>query len=305
MSERLAFVAATEDAGKRVDVAVAERLDGVSRSAAQELVREGHVRVNGRSVRPSHRLAAGQLIEAESHPKPALSAQPEDIPLTIVYRDADVAVLDKPAGLVVHPAPGHVGGTVANALAALFPQTTQVGAPERPGIVHRLDKDTSGLMVVALTPAAHRSLQAQIAARTASRKYLALAAGLVTPGEGVIDAPIGRDPRDRKRMWVHGVAARQARTFYRVLEPLEHLTYLEASLQTGRTHQIRVHFAAMGHPLAGDRLYGGPALPGLERQFLHAWSLSFRSPSTGLDLKFTSALPPDLESALRRARCPT
>jgi 23S rRNA pseudouridine1911/1915/1917 synthase len=256
------------------------------------------VAVNGRAARPAYRVAEGDEITVSDVRPSSLSAAPEDIPLSIVYQDADLAVIDKPAGLVVHPAPGHAGGTLANALAARFPATRDVGAEERPGIVHRLDRDTSGLMVVALTPAAHADLQAQIASREASRQYLALVAGHLPRREGTIEAPIGRDVHDRKRMAVHGAAARSARTSYRVLESLPGFDLVEASLHTGRTHQIRVHFSAVGHPLAGDSRYGGPGLPGLCRQFLHAYRLGVRSPSGGQRLTFESLLPADLRAVL-------
>lgn len=294
--------AAADDAGTRLDVFLARVVDGVSRSLVSALVKDGRVLVNGRLEKPAYRLAPGDTVRVDLVMPPSLSAEPEDIPLRVVYEDADVAVIDKPAGLVVHPAPGHEGGTLANALTSRFPQTKQTGAEHRPGIVHRLDKDTSGLIAVALSPRGQASLQEQIAARTAGRVYLALAGGRVLPARGVIDAPVGRDPGDRKRMATHGASARPARTGYVVREYLPGWSYLEASLQTGRTHQIRVHFAALGHPLAGDVTYGGAAIPGLDRQFLHAHRLSFHSPSTGELLTFESELPGDLKGALDRAR---
>lgn len=286
----------------RVDAAVAERVSDISRSLARTLILEGKVLINGARAKPSHRLSAGDEVDVDVVVPPSLTAVPEAIPLTVVYQDRDLAIVDKPAGLVVHPAAGHERGTLANALTALFPQARSVGAADRPGIVHRLDKDTSGLMVVALTPQAHASLQKQISSRTAERLYLALATGYVHPEQGSIDAPIGRDPRDRKRMAVHGVTARPARTSYRVLEYLPGFTLLEARLHTGRTHQIRVHLAATGHPLAGDRTYHGATLAHLDRQFLHAYQLILESPSTGAQLEFTSPLPEDLDTALRELR---
>lgn len=290
------------EAGRRLDVYLAEHEADVSRALAARLAREGHVRINGQTAKPAQKVNAGDLVEAEIIYPPAISAAPEEIPLPIIYHDSDVAVINKPAGLVVHPAPGHAGGTVANALAALFPQTSKVGAEGRPGIVHRLDKDTSGLMVAALSPAAHVSLQRQIAARQASRRYLALVPGAMQPEQGTIEAPIGRDPRDRRRMAVHGAAAREARTGYATLEALNGYSLLEATLHTGRTHQIRVHLAAAGHPIVGDRTYHGPPLVGLDRQFLHAYQLDFAHPSTGEDMHFESDLPPDLQAVLERLR---
>lgn len=297
MTESLRVTVSPEEAGVRLDVYLAEH-SSVSRSAAATLVRAGHVRVNDSLVKPSMRLAGGDLVTGDVVPARALSAEPEVMPLSIVYQDSDLAIIDKPAGLVVHPAAGHRGGTLANALMAHFPSTADVGQADRPGIVHRLDKDTSGLMVVALNDHARRDLQQQIATRTAGRQYRALATGLVRPGEGRIEAPIGRDPDNRKRMWVYGIGHRAARTNFVVLEELPGFTYLEARLDTGRTHQIRVHFAALGHPLAGDQLYHGGRLPGLSRQFLHASELHLRSPSSGKALAFHSPLPPDLDATL-------
>ncbi|HZS94617.1 MAG TPA: RluA family pseudouridine synthase [Chloroflexota bacterium] len=288
--------------GRRVDVVAAELLPDVSRSRLHGLLAQGYVRVDGVAVKPSKKVAMGQSLEVELPETEPLRAVPEDIPLDIVYRDRDLAIIDKPAGLVVHPAAGHPTGTLANALAALFPGARDVGSEVRPGVVHRLDKDTSGLMVVALNAAALGSLQKQIAERTADRRYLALAAGRVEPAEGTIEAPIGRDVRDRKRMSVHGIGARPARTSYRVLEYLPGFTLLEARLHTGRTHQIRVHLSALGHPIAGDSTYGGPPLLGLNRQFLHSYRLALTSPSNGERLQFESPLPQDLATALGRIR---
>jgi len=302
LTERVHFTVEPDEDGERVDVGIARMLPEISRSRARSLVDERRVLVNGAPVKASRKLASGDDVQVEIVRPPPLTAQPESIPLDIIYRDRELVVLDKPAGLVVHPAAGHSGGTLANALAALFPETRSVGDAERPGIVHRLDKDTSGLMVVALTPAAHRALQEQIANRTAERRYLALGTGALPADSGIIDAPIGRDPRDRKRMAAYGVSGRPAQTSYRVLEYLPGFTLFEAKLHTGRTHQIRVHLAAIGHPLAGDRTYRGAPLPGLRRQFLHAYRLSLDSPTNGRRLEFSSALPADLARVLERLR---
>jgi 23S rRNA pseudouridine1911/1915/1917 synthase len=292
------LVVGTADAGARLDAYLAGVLADVSRSAAAVLVREGRVTVNGRNQRPSYRVSQGDEVAVTLVRSPGLSAAPEEIPLDIVYQDADMAVIDKPAGLVVHPAPGHPSGTLANALAARFPGARDVGDEERPGIVHRLDRDTSGLIVVALNAAAHADLQRQIASHEAGRRYLALAAGHFPRGEGTIEAPIGRDLHDRTKMATYGAASRSARTSYRVLESLPGFDLVEATLHTGRTHQIRVHFAAAGHPLAGDASYGGPELPRLHRQFLHAYRLEVTSPTTGRVLRFHSPLPGDLAAIL-------
>jgi 23S rRNA pseudouridine1911/1915/1917 synthase len=217
--------------------------------------------------------------------------------LRIVHLDDDLAVIDKPAGLVVHPAPSHTGPTLVSELGDLLGG----GDPERPGIVHRLDKDTSGLMVVARGPEALAALQGAVREREVERRYLALAGGRLGSRTGTIDAPIGRASRRRTRMAVAGAASREARTHFEVLELLPRETYLEASLETGRTHQIRAHFAAIGHPLAGDETYGGKDRYGLGRQFLHSHRLAFRHPTTGARLDFSSALPADLAAALEAA----
>jgi 23S rRNA pseudouridine1911/1915/1917 synthase len=217
----------------------------------------------------------------------------------IVFSDDELAVVDKPAGLVVHPASSHRGPTLVSELEELLGGG---GDPERPGIVHRLDKGTSGLLVVARTDAAHAALQAQVRDRAVDRIYLALAGGRLASRTGTIDAPIGRAARRRHRMAVAGAASREARTHFSVLELLAADTYLEARLETGRTHQIRAHFAAIGHPLTGDETYGGSVRYGLERQFLHAHRLAFDHPVDGRRLEFDSPLPADLDRALRAAR---
>jgi 23S rRNA pseudouridine1911/1915/1917 synthase len=219
--------------------------------------------------------------------------------LHIVHLDDDLAVVDKPAGLVVHPAPSHTGPTLVSELGDLLGGGEEA---ERPGIVHRLDKDTSGLLVVARNDAAHTALQAQVQRREVERIYLALARGHLTSRTGTIDAPIGRASRQRHRMAVSGAASREARTHFEVLELLTAETYLEARLETGRTHQIRAHFAAIGHPLLGDSNYGGERKYGLERQFLHAHRLAFDHPVSGERLRFRSELPADLVAALAAAR---
>jgi 23S rRNA pseudouridine1911/1915/1917 synthase len=218
--------------------------------------------------------------------------------LRVVHLDDSLAVVDKPAGLVVHPAPSHTGPTLVDELAEILGGG---GDPERPGIVHRLDKETSGLLVVARDDETHAALQAQVREREVERVYLALAGGRLASRTGTIDAPIGRAAKQRHRMAVSGAASRQARTHFTVLELLPRESYLEARLETGRTHQIRAHFAAIGHPLTGDSTYGGAARYGLDRQFLHAHRLAFRHPRTGEQLSFTSPLPEDLVAALEAA----
>jgi 23S rRNA pseudouridine1911/1915/1917 synthase len=232
--------------------------------------------------------------EGSSAPEGGEPGAPE---LRIVHLDDDLAVIDKPAGLVVHPAPSHSGPTVVSELGDLLGG----GDPERPGIVHRLDKDTSGLMVVARGPEALAALQEAVREREVERRYLALAGGHLASRTGTIDAPIGRATRRRTRMAVAGAASREARTHFEVLELLPRESYVEARLETGRTHQIRAHFAAIGHPLVGDSTYGGKDRYGLGRQFLHAHRLAFRHPRTGEALDFSSPLPADLAAALEAA----
>jgi 23S rRNA pseudouridine1911/1915/1917 synthase len=236
--------------------------------------------------------------EGDPRPEPEGTPEPSAAPeLRIVYLDDDLAVIDKPAGLVVHPAPSHTGPTVVSELGDLLGG----GDPARPGIVHRLDKDTTGLMVVARGQEALVALQQAVRERKVERRYLALAGGRLSSRTGTIDAPIGRATRRRTRMAVAGAASREARTHFEVLELLPRESYLEARLETGRTHQIRAHFAAIGHPLTGDPTYGGALRYGLRRQFLHAHRLAFRHPRTGAPLDFSSPLPDDLAAALEAA----
>jgi len=301
VARRLTFFSGQEEAGRRVDQVVAGRIPELSRSRVQRLIALGLVTVNGRPTRPGERVHPGDRLEVVILPPEPTELYPQEIPLSIVYEDADVVVVDKPAGLVVHPAPGHPHNTLVNALLARYPDLA-VGGALRPGIVHRLDRFTSGLLVVARNDAAHQALLAQQKARTMLKAYMALVDGHMPEREGVIDAPVGRHPRQRKRMAVVA-GGRPARTLYRVLEELGPYTLLEARLETGRTHQIRVHLAHSGHPVLGDEVYGrrGGAL-GLRRQFLHAYRLGFCLPGSGLYREFHSPLPEDLASVLEGLR---
>ena len=300
--ESRTFAAGEHDRGGRLDVFLAERLPELSRSLARRLIDEGQVTVGGRVEKPSYKVQAGDQVEVELDLPPSLSAEPEPIDLNVVYEDEAICVVDKPAGLVVHPAPGHAGGTLVNALVHRYPSIA--GGGLRPGIVHRLDKDTSGLMVVALTVAAQANLAAQIKRRTVRREYLALVSGHPADRPHVIDAPIGRDRHSRLKMAVGSdtIRPRRARTTFEVVEYIGGCALVRARLETGRTHQVRVHLALARHPVAGDRLYGGATLPGLERQFLHASLLELTSPVTEERQRFESQLPPDLASVLRRLR---
>ena len=288
-----------ESPGERLDKFLSARA-GISRTQVQRLIEQGAVQVNGHISKSNYRLEPGDRVEAQLHPPAPITLEPQAIPLRVVYQDEDLLVIDKPAGLTVHPAPGHPDRTLVNAILALCPELHAEEGSLRPGIVHRLDKDTSGLIVVAKHPAAHQALSKQLQERTVTKHYLALVAGNLAPERGAIEAAIGRDPRRRQRMAVveHG---RAARTEYQVLEYLDKLTYLRATPQTGRTHQIRVHLAAIGHPVVGDVLYGHSS-PLCSRQFLHAHTLGFKHPKDGRYMEFTAELPPDLQRALEQAR---
>jgi len=280
-------------------VALAQLLPELSRTQAGRLANDGRVAVGGVTERASRRLKPGERIEAELPDAPVAGPEPEPIALRLVHRDDAILVVDKPAGLVVHPAPGHPSGTLVNALLAVDPWLN-VGLAHRPGLVHRLDRDTSGLMVVARTDAALHDLQAQWAAREALKVYRTVVVGHPAHERATIEAPVGRDPRDRKRMAVTA-AGRDATTDYQVLGKLPGFALVEARIHTGRTHQIRVHLASIGHPVAGDPVYGA-RVAGLERQFLHAARLGFRHPTSGAWAEYESPLPPELEGFLGRLR---
>lgn len=282
--------------GERLDLFLVQEVAELSRSQLKRLIERGLVLVNGQPGRPGQKLRAGDRVSLTVPPPGRSALEPEEIPLSVVYQDDELLVLDKPAGLTVHPAPGHPSGTLVNALLAICPDLRGIGDTVRPGIVHRLDKETSGLMVVAKGHRAHLSLSRQMKERKVKKGYLALVSGELKPGEGVIDAPIARNPRHRKRMAVVA-GGREARTRYRVLRSNGEYSLVEAFPETGRTHQVRVHFASLGHPLVGDGVYGKRS-PFLGRQFLHAHLLGFSHPDTGEWREFTSPLPPDLQLAL-------
>ena len=291
-----AFIFVALESGTRLDSYIAEKVPGLSRTKGQELIREGMVKVNERIARASTKLNAGDHVKIHL-PVPQDMLLPQDIPVDIIYQDADVIVVNKPAGMTVHPVPGQTGNTLVNALLARIPEFPERD-PMRPGIVHRLDKDASGLMVVARNHRAQLDLIGQFKARSVSKSYLVLVRGLLRPSNGVIEAPIGRDTRNRKKMAVvsHG-EGRDARTHYHVIRYLGDYTLLEVKPETGRTHQIRVHLSAIGHPVAGDRVYGIKS-DSLARMFLHASRLGFKLPSSSEAVEFTSPLPPELERVL-------
>jgi len=296
------FGAEAGDAGKRLDHFLQERLANYSRSRIQAWIKEGRVLVNGNVAKAAHLLRAGESIDASPMELPPLEAAPEDLPVEVLYEDGSVIAIDKPAGLTVHAGAGARSGTLVNRLVHRFQSLSQVGGALRPGIVHRLDKETSGVLLVARTDAAHRHLAAQFAARTVEKIYLALVRGSVRGESGRITKPIARDPVRRIRMTAKVSRGRSALTEYRVLERYDGFTLLEIRLGTGRTHQIRVHMADMGHPVAGDRLYGpakdGQAKAAAVRMFLHAARIGFVSPATNERVTVESPLPEELRQWL-------
>jgi len=286
------------DSGKRLDRAIHERLPQFSRSRIQQWIEAGRVTVNGEGVRASYQLRAGDRIDVEPAEPPALHAEPEALPLHVLYEDDDLVAIDKPAGMVVHAGAGVHSGTVVNALLHRFGELSRVGGALRPGIVHRLDRFTSGVLLVAKHDAAHHALAAQFAGRQTEKIYLALVHGTVKTESGRIERPIARDPVHRTRMTARLPQGRAAWTEYRVLRRFAKFTLLEVRIGTGRTHQIRVHLSSIGHPVAGDPLYGAPAqiegMPSLGRYFLHAHRIRFRQPSTGEELTVESPLAEEL-----------
>ncbi|MFN2105466.1 MAG: RluA family pseudouridine synthase [Candidatus Promineifilaceae bacterium] len=296
-----------EDAGGRLDKVLARQLPELSRAQWQRLISEGLVLVNGLPAKASQQLAGGELIKAEI-PEPAESNLiPEDIALDIRYEDNDIIVVNKPAGMVVHPGPGHASGTLVNAILAHCPDLPGIGDTKRPGIVHRLDKDTSGLIIIAKNDEALRYLQAQFKARTVIKKYLALVDGHIQPSAALIDAPIGRDPLQRKVMTVishdnprtRSARAREAQTHYKVLTYYEDFSLVECAPHTGRTHQIRVHMAYIGFPIVGDIVYGRRKQRlTLDRHFLHAGELRIKRPLDGELLALEAELPEELQAVI-------
>ena len=303
--ERYEFVVGSESQRARLDAWLAQLPQladaGLSRSRLQALAAGGLIAINGSVARASQRVRHEDTVTVCVPPaRSPADLIPQDIPVPAVFEDEHLIVVDKPAGLPVHPGPGHPDGTLVNALLALCPDIRGIGGELRPGIVHRLDLDTSGLMVAAKTQQAHQRLAEQMKNREFRKEYLAVSVGLVTPESGTIDAPIGRDPRHRQRMAV-GAGGRAARTHYETLEDLSGHTLLNLILETGRTHQIRVHLAYLGYPLLGDAVYGNASTL-TSRQFLHAARLGFRHPVTGAWTEHRADLPAELSTALAALR---
>ncbi len=295
-----------EAAGQRLDAWLAQALPELSRARWQQLTRAGHVRVAGRLAKVSHALRGGETIDYEVPPPVPAAPAPEDIPLAVVFEDADLLVINKPAGLVVHPAPGHAGGTLVNALLYHCADLAGIGGEIRPGIVHRLDKDTSGLLVVAKTEPALHGLAAQFKSHAIHKMYWALVHGVPASPSGEIHSLIGRSDRDRKKMSAQPSHGRPAETRYTVLERFADAALLEVVIATGRTHQIRVHLAFNGHPVVGDQQYGGRRAQALAlaapRQMLHARRLGFTHPRLGIALEFEAPLPPDFSAVIAGLR---
>ncbi|MEO6741141.1 MAG: RluA family pseudouridine synthase [Chthoniobacteraceae bacterium] len=293
---RFEFVTGACDAGARLDHFLAAHVSDLSRSRIQALMEEGHVIVNGEPKLRSCKLRGGEQIVLIVPPVIASENLPEDIALEILHEDEDLIVINKPPGLVVHPAPGHAGGTLVNALLHHCTSLSGIGGVERPGIVHRLDKETSGCLVAAKNDAAHQSLTEQFAGREVRKIYLAIASGIVKKKKGTINVPLGRHPVHRQKMGVlERGGGREAVTDWLVLAALQRGTLVQCTLHTGRTHQIRVHMKHLGHPLLGDEVYGKRGA--FSRQMLHAWKLGFAHPRTGNPLDFTAAIPPDFIAA--------
>jgi 23S rRNA pseudouridine1911/1915/1917 synthase len=309
-TESSQFIVSAEHAGERLDRFLVSQLPALSRSRIQSLMEEGRVLVDGVARKASHRIEAGETVTIEIPPPPPAGVPAEAIPLEILYEDEDLAVINKPAGMVVHPGAGADSGTMVGALLHRFGGSgglSAVGGPLRPGIVHRLDKGTSGAIVIAKNDAAHRKLVEDFRERRVHKTYLALLHGRMKESAGSVELPIARDLRRRSRMTARRREGREARTDWRARLRLEGFTLIEADLRTGRTHQIRVHFSALGCPVVGDTLYGAPRreragaeqLPPLERNFLHAARLAFAHPRTGEHIDVRAPLPVELASYLK------
>ena len=301
--EPILLRASEESKNQRLDAFLASSLDGLTRSQATRLIESGEVAVNGRAVSKSYKLAGGEDI-AVTLPEPEpVEAVPQDIPLDVVYEDADVIVVNKPSGMVVHPAPGHPDGTLVNALLYHCAGTLSgIGGALRPGIVHRIDRDTSGLIIAAKSDAAHQYLSAQLADHTLARTYECIVVGALREDRGTVDAPIARHPTDRKRMAVVA-GGREAVTHWEVIARYPGYTHVRCRLETGRTHQIRVHMAYIGHPILGDTVYGAKKeVPGLTGQCLHAVGLRFLHPRTHEVVELSCPLPEEFTRMLQKIR---
>jgi 23S rRNA pseudouridine1911/1915/1917 synthase len=300
--------------GRRIDAYLATKIEGCSRAYIAGLIRSGQIRLHDRSVKPGYRLRPGdEILGRIPAPSPRFDVSPEPIPLDILFQDRDLVVINKPADLVVHPAPGHPSGTLVNALLHHCPDLVGIAGEIRPGIVHRLDKDTTGIIVAAKNPNAQASLAAQFKSRSIQKKYLAVVHGEMEGATGRITLPIGRHPVDRKKMSTRATSARRAETHWTVAEAFTEASLIDIDLLTGRTHQIRVHFAAIRHAVIGDPLYGpknaaahspriAALLSSIQRQMLHAWQIRFRHPASSAELHFKAPLPQDMANLIQSLR---
>ncbi|MEC0229708.1 RluA family pseudouridine synthase [Paenibacillus alba] len=302
-SEIVEWTVEKQFAKERIDKFITEALEeDVSRTLIQQWVKDGHVKVNGKEIKPNYKLAEQDVIALQIPEPQGVELAAENIPLTVVYEDADLIVINKQRGLVVHPAPGHYSGTLVNALMYHCKDLSGINGELRPGIVHRIDKDTSGLIMSAKNDKAHASLAEQLKAHTVNRKYIALVHGHLQHDQGTIDAPIGRDAHDRKMYTVTEKNSKTAVTHFVVLERFGDFTLVELKLETGRTHQIRVHMKFIGHPLVGDPMYGKSKGMLMDGQALHAAVLGFKHPRTGEWLQFEAPIPPDMDNLLQTIR---
>jgi 23S rRNA pseudouridine1911/1915/1917 synthase len=298
-SAKTQFVVSKDDAQLRLDRFLAKQLPEHSRSRLQQLIRTGFVRLNGAATRPRQLVRSGDEIELTEPPVEKSENQPEAIPLEILFEDNDLIVINKPPGLVVHPGAGHRCGTLVNALLHHYPMLSGIGGTERPGIVHRLDKETSGCLVVAKNDTVHRELSRQFAERTVEKIYLALVAGRLRKRSGVIEEKIGRHPVHRQQMSIAPSRGRAAKTEYRVVRSGDKASLIECRLHSGRTHQIRVHLHHLGHPVLGDKIYAARAAKDFPRQMLHAWKIGFRHPGSNEWKNFEAPLPEDFATAMK------
>ncbi|PYI94739.1 MAG: RluA family pseudouridine synthase [Verrucomicrobia bacterium] len=294
------LIVPAEQARQRLDRFLAQALPTFSRARLQTLIRDGFVLLNGKPSRPRDLVRTGDTVELREPELEKVEAQPEQMQLDVIFEDDDLLVLNKPAGIVMHPGAGHRAHTLVNALLAHCANLSGIGGKERPGIVHRLDKETSGALVIAKNDATHRDLSSQFAARTMTKIYLALVAGTLRKSSGVIDKAIARHPVHRQRMSIARRQGRSAKTEYRVLRSGGDISLVECTLHSGRTHQIRVHLHHLGHPVLGDKLYGGKRAGDYPRQMLHAWKLTFRHPRTGDMMSFEAPVPRDFAEAMRQ-----
>ena len=301
-SRDLSFTVSDEYRGYRLDKGISEFYDEISRSRIAKLIKDGEVRVNGEAVKPSHTLETGDEISLFLPESELPDILPEDIPLDILYEDEDVLVINKPKGMVVHPAAGHYSGTLVNALMYHCRDLSGINGVLRPGIVHRIDRDTTGSLIVCKNDKAHRNIAGQLEVHSIDRRYRAVVWGHFDAEEGTVDLPIGRDRKDRKKMAVDP-AGKRAVTHYRVLESFKDFSYVECTLETGRTHQIRVHMTRMGHPILGDEVYGvRKARIKTYGQTLHAYFIGFDSPATGRRTEVTAPIPAYFEEILEKLR---